>query len=173
MVTTARSDHSATDGSAPPWAGTAGLALLTFAAAGVGGIASARAGEFYAGLVRPGWAPPAWLFGPVWTLLYGLMAVAATLVWRHRNRRGARWALAWYVAQLALNALWTWLFFRWRLGGWAFAEVLVLTVAVAGTAVAFHRVSRPAGWLLLPYLAWVTFASVLTLAVWRLNPERL
>ena len=123
--------------------------------------------------MRPEWAPPASLFGPVWTVLYALMAIAAWLVWRTRGVRGARGALALFVAQLALNALWTWLFFAWRRGAWAFAEVLVLWVAVAATTVAFARHRRAAGALLVPYLGWVTFAAALTWAVWRLNPERL
>jgi benzodiazapine receptor len=153
--------------------GFLGWALLTFAAAAVGAIASANAGEFYAELARPSWAPPAWLFGPVWSVLYALMAIAAWLVWRARGFAGARAALVLFVVQLAANALWSWLFFAWQRGALAFAEVLVLCGLVSATIVAFHRVSTVAALLLYPYLAWSAFASALTFAIWRLNPELL
>jgi tryptophan-rich sensory protein len=153
--------------------GLIGWLLVTAAAAALGGLASARAGEFYATLERPSWAPPAAVFGPVWTTLYVLMAVAAWLVWRERGFAGARVALALYLAQLALNALWTWLFFAWRQGALALAEIVVLWLALAATVVAFRRVRPLAGALLLPYLAWVSFATALTAAVWRANPDRL
>ncbi|MCM5569870.1 tryptophan-rich sensory protein [Burkholderiaceae bacterium FT117] len=151
-------------------AGLVGWLLVTFAAAAIGGIASASAGDFYARLVRPDWAPPGWLFGPVWTALYLTMGIAAWLVWRERGFRGAPAALALYMIQLAANALWTWLFFAWRLGGAAFAEVLLLWALILATAVAFWRVRPLAGALLLPYLGWVSFACALTWATWRLNP---
>jgi tryptophan-rich sensory protein len=159
-------------------AGLAGWLALTMLAAALGGVASIRATSFYLQLERPAWAPPPWLFGPVWTLLYVLMALAAWLVWRRGHEDGApvarrtaaRRGLGLYVAQLALNALWTWLFFTWRRGALAFAEVVLLAVAVALTIVAFRRVSGPAAALLLPYLAWVAFAAALTFAVWQRNP---
>lgn len=136
----------------------------------MGGFASANAGDFYRRLERPGWAPPGWLFAPTWTVLYLLMGVAAWLVWRERGIRGARAALSLFLVQLTVNALWTWLFFVWRLGGVAFAEILVLCALVAGTSGAFWRVRPLAGALLLPYLAWVTFASALTYSIWQRNP---
>ncbi|MCW5658485.1 MAG: tryptophan-rich sensory protein [Burkholderiaceae bacterium] len=144
--------------------------LVVFAGAAVGAFASASASEFYRDLVRPSWAPPGWLFGPVWTVLYALMGVAAWLVWRARGFGGARRALLVFVVQLAANALWTWLFFAWRQGGLAFAEILLLLALILATIVLFWRVSRLAAVLLLPYLLWVSFASALTLSVWRLNP---
>ncbi len=144
--------------------------LVTFAAAGIGGVASASAGDFYQTLVRPAWAPPGWLFGPVWSALYLLMGVAAWLVWRERGFSNARAPLFAFIAQLVANALWTWLFFVWREGALAFAEILVLWVLIAVTIALFWRVSRVAAALLLPYLAWVSFALALTLATWRLNP---
>jgi tryptophan-rich sensory protein len=144
--------------------------LVVFAAAAVGAFASASATEFYRDLVRPSWAPPGWLFGPVWTVLYALMGVAAWLVWRARGFGGARRALLVFVVQLAANAQWTWLFFAWRQGGLAFAEILLLLALILATIVLFWRVSRLAAVLLLPYLLWVSFASALTLSVWRLNP---
>jgi tryptophan-rich sensory protein len=143
---------------------------VTYAAAAVGGIASVNAGSFYGQLARPAWAPPGWLFGPVWSALYTLMAVAAWLVWRSGGFPRARTPLLLFAAQLVVNALWSWLFFAWRQGAWAFAEVVLLWVLVAATISAFRRVHRLAAWLLVPYLAWVTFAAALTLAIWQLNP---
>ena len=150
--------------------GLAGWLLGSFAAAAVGGFASANAGDFYQQLVRPGWAPPPWLFGPVWSVLYLLMGIAAWLVWRERGFRGARAALTLFIVQLAANALWTWLFFAWRRGALAFGEILLLWVLIAATIAAFWRVRPLAGALLLPYLLWVSFATALTFAVWRANP---
>lgn len=142
---------------------------LAFAVAATGAIASVRAAEFYRELVRPAWAPPAGVFGPVWTCLYCCMAVAAWLVWRERSARGST-ALAAYAVQLGLNALWSWLFFAWRQGAWAFAEVIVLWAAIVVTVVLFWRIRPAAGLLLLPYLLWVSFATALTYAVWQRNP---
>ena len=147
---------------------------LCFAAAGVGGLASARAAGFYEALVQPAWAPPAGWFAPVWSVLYLAMAVAAWRVWRAGvERHDVRLGLALFLAQLAVNALWTWLFFAWRLGAWAFADVLVLGLLILWTTAVFRRVDRWAVLLMLPYLAWVVFASALTFAVWQLNPGAL
>lgn len=153
----------------------------TFAAAALGGLASARSASFYAELTRPAWAPPAAVFGPVWTVLYLMIAFAAWFAWKARAkartaRRGtgpARLAFVLFGVQLAANALWTWLFFAWRHGLWAFVEIVVLWVLIVATVRAFWRLRPLAGLLLLPYLAWVTFAAALTLAVWRLNPQLL
>ena len=142
----------------------------TGAAALTGAIASVRAGDFYQQLSKPTWAPPAQVFGPVWSVLYVLMAVAAWLVIRAWGWPRARPAIALYALQLVLNALWTWLFFRWRLGWVAVVEILVLWAMLLLTVRAFWRVRRLAGGLLLPYLAWVTFAAALTDAVWHRNP---
>lgn len=155
------------------WLGLAGWLALAFATAAVGAAASVSAKPFYAELMRPAWAPPGWLFGPVWTTLYALMGVSAWLVWRERGFAGARTALALFIVQLAVNALWSWLFFAWRLGGPAFAEVLLLWCLIVATVFVFWRIKPLAAVLLLPYLAWVTFASALTFAVWRLNPALL
>lgn len=145
--------------------------LLTFAAAGLGAAASVNAGSFYAQLMRPAWAPPGWLFGPVWTLLYTMMGVAAWLVWRAHGFRGAGTALLLYVLQLLANALWTWLFFQWRQGALAFAEIVVLWLVLLATVLAFRRLNSWAGLLLLPYVAWVSFAGALTYVTWQLNPQ--
>lgn len=150
--------------------GLTGWLVLTFAAAAIGGLASASAGTFYQQLVRPDWAPPAALFGPVWSALYLLIGVAAWLVWRTHGFRGAGTALVLFVVQLAANALWTWLFFVWHQGGLAFAEIVLLWGLIVATVFAFSRLHSLATALLLPYLAWVTFACVLTFSVWKLNP---
>lgn len=154
-------------------AGLLGWIALVFLAAWIGSIASMQARDFYASLVRPDWAPPGSVFGPVWTVLYTLMAIAAWLVWRERGWAGARGPLLLFCAQLAVNALWSWLYFAWRQGALAFAEILVLWLLIAATAVAFWRVKKLAGVLLLPYLAWVSFATALTWATWRANPQLL
>lgn len=156
-----------------PWIGLLGWAAVTFVAAALGSIASMRATEFYGQLARPDWAPTSSVFGPVWTTLYILMALAAWLVWRRAGWQGARVALVLYLVQLVLNALWSWLFFAWRMGGPAFAEVVVLWLAILATLVAFWRVRPLAGALLVPYLAWVTFAAFLNHATWRMNPQLL
>ncbi|HVG24860.1 MAG TPA: TspO/MBR family protein [Thermoanaerobaculia bacterium] len=146
---------------------------IAFAAAGVGGIASIDAGSFYADLVKPRWAPPGSLFGPVWSVLYFLMGIGAWMVWRERDAKGRSAALALFFVQLAANAFWSWLFFAWRKGALAFAEVLLLLALIAATVVAFWRVRRLGSLLLFPYLAWVCFASALTWAVWQRNPRLL
>ena len=153
--------------------GLLGWLAVSFAAAALGGFASANAADFYQQLTRPAWAPPSWLFAPAWTLLYLLMGVAAWLVWRERGFHQARTTLSLFLIQLAVNALWTWLFFVWRLGALAFGEILILWVLILCTVVAFWRVRPIAGALLIPYLAWVTFASALTYAVWQRNPALL
>jgi tryptophan-rich sensory protein len=150
--------------------GLLGWLLLTATAAAIGAVASANAGAFYEQLVRPDWAPPAWLFGPVWTTLYALMALSAWLVWRARGFAGARSALVLFIIQLGANAAWSWLFFAWQRGGFAFAEVLILWLLIAATIASFQRLHSIAAYLLYPYLAWVTFAAALTFALWRLNP---
>jgi tryptophan-rich sensory protein len=150
--------------------GLAGWLAATFAAGGVGAMASARAASFYGQLAQPVWAPPAWLFGPVWSVLYVLMAVAAWRVWRQHGFSGAATALRLYAVQLVANALWTWLFFVLHLGALSLAEIVVLWLLIAATIAAFWPLQRLAALLLLPYLVWVSFASALTLSLWRLNP---
>ena len=143
---------------------------LVFVAALLGAIASSDAPNFYSQLAKPDWAPPASVFGPVWSLLYGLMAIAAGLVWREPASKRRRLALGLFVAQLAANALVSWMPFGWHQGALAFGEVLLLLALVVATAISFWRIRRLAGALLLPYAAWVSFASALTWAVWQGNP---
>ena len=147
--------------------------LVSFIAAAIGSAASIQAGSFYTQMVRPGWAPPADIFGPVWTVLYALMGVAAWLVWRVGGFRAAHTPLTLFLAQLAVNALWSWLFFGWHLGALAFTGIVLLWVLIAATLVAFWRIRPLAGALLIPYLLWVSFASALNYSVWQLNPQLL
>lgn len=153
--------------------GLVGWLALAFATAIIGAIASVEAASFYDQLVRPAWAPPGWVFGPVWTVLYVMMGIAAWLVWKQHGFAGAGTALRLFCVQLAVNALWSWLFFAWHLGAMAFADVLLLWALIVATVVSFWKASRLAGVLLVPYLAWVTFASVLTYSVWQLNHDLL
>jgi len=140
--------------------------LLVIIAAAVAG--SFEAGQWYFLLNKPAWTPPAWLFGPVWSVLYVLMAVAMWLVWdtRHHNRVGA---LIWWLIQLILNAAWSWLFFGLTRSGWALAEMLILIAMVIFCTRAFFNASRLAAALMLPYLLWLAFAWVLNFSIWTLN----
>jgi len=153
--------------------GFAGWFCLVAAVAAVGAFASRDAADFYGSLVRPAWAPPASVFGPVWTVLYALMAIAAWRVWRIGGWLSARRELAFFLAQLVLNGAWSWLFFAMHKGAAAFADILALWICVATTTVLFARRDRPAAWMLAPYLAWVSFAAFLNASVWRLNPALL
>jgi len=141
-----------------------------FAAAGVGGLFTGLSvSTWYHELQRPAWNPPDWVFGPVWTVLYLMMGVAAWLVWRKGGWAGARVALVLFVVQLVLNAAWTGVFFGLRAPGMAFIELAALWIAIVATVIAFWRRSIAAGALMLPYLAWSTFAAVLNFTIWRMN----
>jgi tryptophan-rich sensory protein len=144
--------------------------LAVAATAFVGGLATRDAPAFYAALDKPGWAPPAAVFGPVWTVLYLLMAVAAVIVWRRSTGTVRRTALGIFFAQLVANAAWSWLFFGARLGAVALAELVVLWLLVAATVVAFWRVRPWAGAMVAPTLAWVSFAGALNASTWLRNP---
>lgn len=155
-----------------------GFPLLgAYAAALAGAVASMHAREFYLGLKHPAWAPPGWVFGPVWGVLYTMMGLAAGLVaccpvdGRKGSSSGSqvKMAMAFYGIQLAANAIWSWLFFAWHLGLAAFGDIVLLWLLIAGTIRVFYTVRPLAAILLLPYLAWVTFAAALCLAEWRLN----
>ena len=151
--------------------GLAGWLLVSFAAAAVGAVASMQAKSFYGQLVQPAWAPPPGVFGPVWTVLYTLIGIAAWLVWRSGGFGPNRQALLLFLLQLVFNALWSWLFFAWNLGALALADVVILWVFIVFTLVSFWRVQPLAGALLVPYLLWVGFASVLNYSLWQLNPQ--
>ena len=156
-----------------PWAGLAAWLALSAAVAAIGGIASADAGAFYRQLDLPAWAPPAWLFGPVWTVLYAAMAVAAWQVWRAPAGPARRTALTLYLVQLVPNTLWSWLFFAWHKGALAMADIALLWVLIVATIAMFRRVRPVSAALLVPYLAWVSFASALNFWLWQHNPALL
>ena len=145
----------------------AGWLVLSFSAAAIGGFF--MPGAWYATLKKPSWNPPNWIFGPVWTALYTTMAIAAWLVWKRGGFAGQRVALSLFLAQLLFNALWSPLFFGLRHPALAFADIVLLWLALLSTVAAFWSARPIAGALLLPYLAWVTFASALNFALWRLN----
>jgi benzodiazapine receptor len=147
--------------------GLAGCLAVTFIAAWIG--SRYMPGAWYASLVKPSWNPPNYLFGPVWSVLYVLMAVAAWLVWRKAGFSGAGPALVLFVVQLALNALWSYLFFGQHRPDLAFFDIVVLWAAIVIVAALFWRVDPVAGGLMVPYLAWVSFASYLNFTLWRLN----
>ncbi len=147
------------------------IASICFAVAGIGSSFMPLAlSEWFITLNKPSWNPPNWIFGPVWSLLYLLMAVAAWLVWRQLGWRGAAVPLALFAVQLLLNGAWTGLFFGLRMPWIAFAEIVLLWCAILATLLSFWRVTPIAGWLMTPYLAWVTFAAVLNLTLARMNP---
>jgi translocator protein len=140
-------------------------------ASAVGSFATVRSiPTWYKGLAKPSFNPPAWLFGPAWTLLYLLMAVAAWLVWKQGiGAAGVKLALAVFLVQLVLNALWSVFFFGLRSPLAGLVDIIVLWLAIVATIIIFFRVSVPAGVLLLPYIGWVTFAALLNAAILRLN----
>jgi tryptophan-rich sensory protein len=144
----------------------AGFIFITFCAPLLG--VTSIPGEWYAGLNKPSWNPPAWLFGPAWTTLYTLMAIAAWLVWK---RVGFTRALGFYFVQLILNAAWTPIFFGAHAMSWALVEISIMWIAILLTLLSFLRVQKTAGLLLVPYLAWVSFATFLNFTLWRLNPS--
>jgi len=144
-----------------------GFVVASFAAAALGGVTTASSvRDWYPTIAKPTWTPPSWIFGPVWTALYAMMAVAGWLVWR---RVGWGGALVWFAVQLSLNAAWSPVFFGLQRIGLALVNIILLWLAIAGTTVAFWRVMPAAGILFVPYLAWVSFASALNFAIWRLN----
>jgi tryptophan-rich sensory protein len=144
-----------------------GWLVLCFAASGTAIFVST--GGWYAQLQKPSWNPPAWIFGPVWTLLYIMMAIAAWIVWRVGGWKRQGRALGLFLGQWLLNALWTPLFFGLHLPLLAFVEIVALWVVLLATILAFRRVRMVAAVLLLPYLAWVSFAAVLNFTIWWLN----
>lgn len=144
--------------------------LVCYGAAAVGGIFTASSvNTWYQTLQKPSYNPPDWVFGPVWTVLYGMMAVATWLVWRGMGVGTTRLPLLLFAVQLCLNVAWSGIFFGLQQPGWAFLELCALWVAICATAALFWRVSPLAGWLMVPYLLWVSFAAVLNLNVWLLN----
>jgi len=150
--------------------GFIGWVVLCFAASFAGAIASIQTREFYDKLVQPEWAPPGWLFGPVWSVLFALMAIAAWLIWREGGFNKHRGALTLFIIQLIPNVLWSWLFFGWSKGSLAFADIVLLWVLILATVISFWKINRLAGAMLIPYLLWVSFATLLCYSTWQLNP---
>jgi len=146
------------------------LILATFAASAFGSLATIISlTTWYPTIAKPSWNPPNAIFGPVWTVLYLLMAIAAWLVWKRRSDSEVIPAMTAYFCQLAFNVLWSLIFFGLKLPGWAVVDIVVLWLAIVLAILQFSRVSRAAAWLLAPYLAWVTFATALNIAIWHLN----
>jgi translocator protein len=155
------------------WSELRGLVLwlaLVLVVAIIGGLVTrSSVSDWYPQLVHPDFAPPNAVFGPVWTVLYVMMAYAAWRIWRAHGFGGAPWALGLFLVQIALNLLWSILFFGFQEIGLALVEIVVLWFAILATLVLFWRLDRIAGALLLPYLAWVGFAAALNHAFWVLN----
>jgi len=151
------------------------IALVLFVAVclgagGLGAIATTpEIGAWYTTIAKPWWNPPDYIFGPVWTTLYIMMAIAAWSVWKTAGCKEAAIPLTLFGVQLSLNVAWSWVFFGMHQPGWAFAEIVILWLAILATTRAFFRCSKIGGWLLLPYLTWVSFAAVLNFAIWRMN----
>ena len=147
--------------------GLTAFVVLCFGVSVLGGTATRSAlAVWYPALKKPPWTPPGWVFGPVWTLLYPMVAVAGWLAWREGR---ARFGPLVYLLQLALNAAWPWLFFAQRRPGLGLLCIVGLCLAIAATIAAFWRLSRGAALLMVPYLAWVAFAAALNFVIWRLN----
>ena len=149
------------------WIGLVAWLAASFTAGGIG--SQFMPGAWYEALAKPTWTPPNWIFGPVWTLLYILMAVAAWLVWRRYGFKKARTALVLFLVQLVLNALWSYLFFGIHRIELALLDIALLWLLILAVTIVFWGKERLAGFLMLPYLAWVGFAACLNFALWQLN----
>lgn len=126
--------------------------------------------NWYSTLIKPALNPPSWVFGPVWTMLYALMGIAAFLVWKNGwERKDVKMALGVFGIQLFLNAIWSIIFFGLQSPGWALVDIVLLWLAIVWTMVVFYKISKSAAWLLVPYILWVSFAAYLNYAIWALN----
>lgn len=152
------------------WIGLVAWMFVCLGAGGLGAVATTPEIEgWYATIAKPDWNPPNDVFGPVWTTLFIMMSVAAWMIWKPEGFKTAAIPLSLFGIQLVLNVAWSWVFFSFHQPGWAFAEILVLWIAIVATSIAFFRRSKIAGSLMMPYLAWVSFASFLNYTVWQLN----
>lgn len=152
------------------WIGLGAFIAICFLAAAIGSwFTAASVKSWYPTLMKPAGTPPAWVFGPVWSTLYALMATAAWLVWNQRSTADVILALAIFFTQLALNATWSFVFFGLRRPGLALLEILVLLATIIATTANFAQFSRPAFWLMTPYVGWVSYATFLNFGIWRLN----
>ncbi len=145
--------------------------VICFSAAGVGGLATAGSvnSDWFSELIKPEWNPPDWVFGPVWSILYLMMAISAWLVWRCPGSETAKWALSWFGFHLILNVMWSVLFFGLQRPGWAAIEIVLLWISILISIGLFYRDSKLAAGLLIPYLLWVSFATYLNITIWSLN----
>lgn len=144
--------------------------LLCFGVAGISSwITSPQISDWYATISKPAWTPPSWVFGPVWTTLYAMMAVAGWRIWLLAPSAGRTWALGLFAIQLALNFAWSPTFFALHRLGLSVGIIVALWLAIGGFVIAAWPLSRTAAWLFVPYWVWVSFASALNLAIWRLN----
>lgn len=151
--------------------GLIGWIVICFSVSAIGAAASLQAKSFYATLAQPEWAPPGGVFGPVWSVLFLMMSFSAWLIWVERYRVNIRLPLIGFLVQLALNALWSWMFFAWHNGAGAFIVIVLLVVMILSCITMFWRISKLASGLLIPYVVWVVFAAALNYGLWQLNPN--
>lgn len=145
--------------------------LLTVGMGSLGGIFTiSEIPNWYAGLQKPSFNPPNWLFGPVWTMLYILMGISVYLVWKQTVSVERNTALTLFVVQFVLNFFWSIIFFKQHQIGWALVEIIVMWFFIFLTIIWFGKISSTASWLMVPYISWVSFASILNAAIWKLNP---
>lgn len=143
---------------------------LTVVFGAVGGLVTApEIPVWYAGLTKPSFNPPSWLFAPVWTTLYVLMGISLFLIWKQPVSKERNKAILFFISQFILNMAWSFIFFGMHETGWALVEMIILWLAILLTIFSFTKFSRIAAWLLVPYIVWVSFAMILNVAIWRLN----
>ena len=154
----------------------AGVIGAFFTTPSIAGPSTGLGLSWYAGIVKPAINPPAWVFGPVWTTLFVLMGISAWLIWRKLDSgseagmtKQIKIALGIFLGQLVLNTIWSIIFFGLHNPGGALIEIVFLWLAILATIIAFAKISRPAAWLLVPYILWVSFASYLNYSIWMLN----
>jgi len=144
--------------------------ILTLAVGGIAGwITASDINSWYPHINKPSWTPPNGIFGPVWTILYVCMGVALWLVWREPSTERRNAAIVFFLIQLLLNFFWSIVFFAFHNIGWAVIEIIALWIMILITIFSFRKISKPATWLMVPYIAWVSFAAMLTISIWRLN----
>jgi translocator protein len=146
--------------------------VIPLAVGGLSGfLTTSEIPGWYQTIIKPSWNPPSWIFAPVWTTLYILMGIALYLVWKNENvdSRIKRAAIILFAVQLILNFFWSLIFFKQHQIGWAFAEIMTMWIFIVLTIFAFAKVNNIAAWLLVPYISWVSFASILNYTIWKLN----
>jgi translocator protein len=147
--------------------------IACYSASFIGAIASFDAPEFYISLNKPSWSPPASIFGPVWTALYTMIGISLWLIYTKNSFSQNKPLFIVFFFQLFLNALWSWIFFSWKMGFASLVEIFILLIFIAINTLLFYNKNKIAGILLIPYFLWVTFATFLTYTLWQLNPTLL